>query len=125
MFTFDAVYNDIQWLADENPDRRADCVYAMSDDKGNIIHPECIVGHWLHQNDLIYDNEWGEIEDDSSNAVLDMLYKRRNVEIEDSARRFLEAVQRHQDSGSTWREAFFAATAETVASESDNEVSVS
>jgi len=124
MFTFDDVYNDIQWLADDNPNRRADSIYAISDDKGNI-DPVCIVGHWLYQNSLIYDNEWDEIEDENSNAVLDMLYKRRNVEIEDSARRFLEAVQRHQDSGSTWREAFFAATAETVASESDSEVSVS
>lgn len=111
MFTFDQVLNQIKQIVTEQPDTVADCLYAETDQMGNV-QPVCIVGHWLHQNDLIYSWEWEDIEECNADYALNYAAKRRCVSFDAETNNFLQTIQRHQDKKTPWGEALVLAIAE-------------
>lgn len=111
MFTFDQVFDQIKQIATDQPDTVADCMYAQTDPVGNV-EPVCIVGHWLYQNELIYDWEWEEIEDTNAYTALAYAAKRRGVSFDDETNHFLQTIQKHQDEAAPWGEALELAIAE-------------
>jgi len=104
MFTFDQVFDQIKQIATDNPDNIADCVYWGDNDE-----PVCIVGHWLHQNNLLYDDEWEEMEENNVDFVLDWLVRHRGVAVDAPSRKFLALVQGIQDKQTPWGMALEAA----------------
>jgi len=106
MFTFDQVFDQIKQIATDKPDNIADCVY-----RGDNDEPVCIVGHWLHQNNLLYEDEWENIEENNVDFVLDWLARNRGVSVDAESRKFLALVQGIQDRRTPWGEALDAAIA--------------
>jgi hypothetical protein len=106
MFTFDQVFDQIKQIATDKPDNIADCIY-----RGRNDEPVCIVGHWLDQNNLLYDDEWDEMEDNNVDFVLDWLARNRGVSVDAPSRKFLTLVQGIQDRQTPWGEALDAAIA--------------
>ena len=106
MFTFDQVFDQIKQIATDKPDNIADCVYWGDNDE-----PVCIVGHWLHQNNLLYEDEWENIEENNVDFVLDWLARKRGVSVDSESRNFLRLMQGIQDRQTPWGEALDAAIA--------------
>jgi len=107
MFTFHQVFDQIKQLATDQPDTVADCVYFDE----HAQRPVCIVGHWLYQNDLLYEDEWEEMEEMNAHSVLAILHRKRGVQVDSEATAFLTNIQNIQDRGIPWGEALDAAIA--------------
>ena len=106
MFTFDQVFDQIKQIATDKPDNIADCVY-----RDENKQPVCIVGHWLYQNDFLYDDEWDQMEENNVDFVLSWLRRHRGVAVDEKSALFLTTIQQIQDRQTPWLEALDAAVA--------------
>lgn len=80
--TVDQMVANVRRLAEENPDKVAECLYEY-----------CIVGRAAHQCDLLTDMWEGDTVDEM--IVTDVFPNT-------GASRWLAVVQAHQDAGFTW-----------------------
>lgn len=108
MITYEQVREQVKQLVDERPDHvdpRAqagvECTYATDGSS-----PRCIVGEWAHRFHNATDVTLGKNEGHAPAELLDVL----DVLADPIVERFLSKLQRCQDAGTPWAEAFEKAT---------------
>ena len=82
------------------------CRYFNSDDR-----PMCVIGHWLDSHQINTPESFGvnyisEVEGNNVSEVLDLVQQNIEFTVSDDARDFLSLVQRAQDTGMAWVDAF-------------------
>ena len=131
----DQAVNEIKQIVKENPFfqyplyQLCDCEQyeSDSDPDGNDIcdfhayegcryfnthdRPMCVIGHWLDSHNINTPSDFGvnyirEVEGQNASEVLDLVQQNIEFTVSDDARDFLSLVQRAQDTGTAWVDAF-------------------